>query len=106
MTPLKPVSHRTRVLLGTAFFVIFVAAWAAATLGGFVSKTFLADPITMLQSGWTLLTKMGFAEDIGMTVWRVFGGFAIAALLALPLGVMMGAYKPVEAFFIAEQSAR
>ena len=34
-----------------------------------------------------------------MTVWRVLGGFVIAAVLALPLGVAMGAYKPVEAFF-------
>jgi NitT/TauT family transport system permease protein len=34
-----------------------------------------------------------------MTVWRVFGGFLIAAVLAVPLGVLMGAYKPVEAFF-------
>jgi NitT/TauT family transport system permease protein len=42
---------------------------------------------------------MGFAGDIGMTVWRVLGGFAIAAVLAVPLGVLMGAYKPVEAFF-------
>jgi NitT/TauT family transport system permease protein len=29
----------------------------------------------------------------------VLGGFLIAALLALPLGVLMGAYKPIEAFF-------
>ena len=42
---------------------------------------------------------MGFAHDIGMTVWRVLGGFVIAAVLALPLGVAMGAYKPIEAFF-------
>ena len=34
-----------------------------------------------------------------MTVWRVLGGFVIAAVLALPLGVAMGAYKPIEAFF-------
>ena len=89
----------TRIVLGVSFFVLFVAVWAAATFGGFVSKTFLADPLTMLRSGWTLLTEMGFAYDIGMTVWRVLGGFALAAVLALPLGVMMGAYKPVEAFF-------
>ena len=99
MSPLKPVAPGTRIVLGIAFFVLFVAVWSAATLGGFVSKTFLADPITMVRSGWTLLTEMGFAGDIGMTVWRVLGGFAIAAVLALPLGVMMGAYKPVEAFF-------
>ena len=99
MTPLKPVSPRARVVLGISFFVLFVAVWAVATLGGYVQKTFLADPIAMLRSGWVLLTEQGFAKDIGMTVWRVVGGFAIAAALALPLGVLMGAYKPVEAFF-------
>jgi NitT/TauT family transport system permease protein len=99
MTPLKPVSAPIRIALGIAFFIVFVAAWSAATFGGFVSKTFLADPLTMVKSGVTLLTEMGFAFDIGMTVWRVLGGFLIAAALALPLGVLMGAYKPIEAFF-------
>jgi NitT/TauT family transport system permease protein len=99
MKPLVPVASATRTALGVAFFVLFVAAWAAATFGGLVSKTFLADPITMVKSGWALLAEHGFAADIGMTVWRVLGGFVLAALIALPLGVAMGAYKPVEAFF-------
>ena len=99
MRPLTPVAPGTRIVLGVSFFVLFVAVWAAATFSGFVSKTFLADPLTMLKSGYTLLTEMGFAKDIGWTVWRVLGGFVIAASLALPLGVLMGAYKPVEAFF-------
>ena len=99
MKPLVPVSATRRVVLGIGFFVVFVAAWAFATLGGFVSKTFLADPITMVGDGWELLTVHGFALDIGVTMWRVVGGFLIAALLAVPLGVLMGAYKPVEAFF-------
>ena len=99
MKPLVPVAPGTRVVLGVSFFVLFVALWSAVTFSGFVSKTFLADPLTMLKSGYTLLVEMGFAYDIGMTVWRVLGGFLIAAALALPLGVAMGAYKPVEAFF-------
>lgn len=99
MTPLQPVAPATRMALGISFFVLFAALWAAVTFGGLVSKTFLADPITMLKSGWILLTQMGFGWDIGMTVWRVVGGFLIAASIALPLGVMMGAYKPIEAFF-------
>ena len=99
MKPLTPVAPGARIVLGVAFFVVFVAAWSLATFGGYVQKTFLADPLTMLRSGWTLLTEMDFLGDIGMTVWRVVGGFVIAALLALPLGVLMGAYKPIEAFF-------
>lgn len=99
MRPLQPVSPGTRLALGISFFILFFAVWAIFTLGGYVSKTFLADPITMVRSGYDLLANQGFAKDIGMTVWRVLGGFALAALLAIPLGVLMGAYKPVEAFF-------
>ncbi len=99
MKPLAPVDPLTRVLLGVSFFVLFVAVWSAITFSGLVSKTFLADPLTMLKSGYTLLAEMGFAKDIAMTVWRVVGGFLIAAAIALPLGVAMGAYKPIEAFF-------
>jgi NitT/TauT family transport system permease protein len=69
------------------------------TLGGLVPRTFLADPWTMLQEGWSLFTRFGFAKDIAITVWRVVGGFVIAAAIAVPLGIAMGAYKPIEAFF-------
>jgi NitT/TauT family transport system permease protein len=99
MTPLKPISRGRQVALGIAFFVAFFGAWAIATFGGFVPKTFLADPVTMLREGYALFTQQGFAKDIGFTVWRVLGGFAIAAALAVPLGIAMGAWKPVEAFF-------
>jgi NitT/TauT family transport system permease protein len=99
LRPLEPVGRRAKVALGVSSFVVFVAAWAAATLSGYVSPTFLADPITMLRDGWTLLTRYGFGLDIAVTVWRVVGGFVLAAAVAVPLGVAMGAYKPVEAFF-------
>ena len=96
--PLDPVTSKQRVAYGLAFFVLFVALWAWATFGGYVSKTFLANPLTMVQEGIELLVKHGFLFDIGMTIWRVVGGFVLAAIIAVPLGVLMGAYKPVEAF--------
>jgi len=99
LKPLREIGPGRRQLLGLAFFVLFFAVWAVATLGGFVPKTFLADPIAMVKSGWVLLTQQGFAKDIAFTIWRVLGGFVLAAILAVPLGVAMGAYKPVEAFF-------
>ena len=99
MKPLQAVSPGARIVLGISFFILFFALWAAVTFGGMISKTFLADPVTMVRSGYDLLVNQAFAYDIGMTVWRVLGGFAIATVLAVPLGVLMGAYKPIEAFF-------
>src|SRR5882757_7636112 len=98
MRPLDPVSSKQRAAYGLAFFVLFVALWSWATIGGYVSKTFLANPLTMVREGFELLTQHGFLFDIGMTIWRVVGGFALAAVIAVPLGLLMGAYKPVEAF--------
>lgn len=99
LRPLEPVSAATRIWLGILFFVLFVAAWSWATVGGYISPTFLANPLTMLDEGWQLLVKHGFLFDIGMTVWRVVGGFVLAAIVAIPVGIAMGTYKPVEAFF-------
>jgi NitT/TauT family transport system permease protein len=99
LIPLKPVGPGARVALGAAFFVLFFAAWALATFGGYVSPTFLADPATMVREGWNLLAQHGFIKDILITIWRVFGGFLLAAAIGIPLGMAMGAYKPIEAFF-------
>ena len=99
LAPLEPVSATSKWLLGLGFFIVFFAVWAFATLGGYVSPTFLASPITMAQEGWLLFTEYNFIHDIGMTVWRVFGGFILAAIVAVPLGIAMGAHKGVEAFF-------
>src|SRR3954466_5656279 len=99
MQPLRPISATRRVVFGILFFVLFFGVWAAATFGGLVPKTFLADPLTMLREGWSLFAIHGFATDVGMTVWRVGGGFLLAAAIGVPLGIAMGAYKPIEAFF-------
>ncbi len=97
--PLKPVSPGRRIVLGIFFFVVFFAAWAIATYGGFIRPLFLASPGRTLVSGWELFVEYGFVQDIGVTVWRVVGGFVVAAVLAVPLGIAMGAFKSCEAFF-------
>ena len=98
-TPLEPVGMRARWLLGTAFFVLFVLLWSAVTLGGLVSPTFLASPATMVREAVLLFTKYNFGFDIMATVWRVFGGFVLATIVAVPLGIGMGTWKGIEAFF-------
>ncbi len=98
LAPLEPVSAQARWVLGLSFFIVFFGAWAFFTLGGYVSPTFLASPPTMAHEAWLLFTEFNFLHDIGMTVWRVVGGFVLAAVIAVPLGIAMGAHKGVEAF--------
>jgi NitT/TauT family transport system permease protein len=97
--PLKPVARGTRIFLGTIFFVLFLAAWAIATWGGFIEPMFLKTPLETLITGYTLFAEFNFINDVGITLFRVIGGFLLAAVVAVPLGILMGAFKPVEAFF-------
>ena len=99
LRPLRPVPAAARIALGLLFFALFIAGWSLATFGGFVKPIFLADPARMVAEGWVLLTEYGFLNDIGITIWRVLGGFVLATIIAVPLGIAMGAWKAVEAFF-------
>ena len=89
LTPLVPVSRPvTALALGVAFFVVFVARLGRRPRsGGFVNRTFLADPRhDARRRAGSLLVVHGFYADIGVTIWRVFGGFALAAAIGVPLG--------------------
>ena len=99
MKPLAPVSTIARITLGIGFFVLFIAFWALLSYGGFVPPLFLASPSRTLFAGVALFTEYNFLRDIGVTIFRVVGGFLIAAAIGVPLGLAMGAFKAVEAFF-------
>ena len=81
LEPLKPVSRGARIALGAAFFVVFFAAWALATFGGAIDAMFLKDPLYTLTTGVTLFREFGFIRDVGITVFRVVGGFVLALFL-------------------------
>ena len=92
------LNDRARVILGATFFVLFFLLWAVVTFGGVIDAMFLKDPVYTFKTGIDLFVQFGFVKDVGITVFRVVGGFILAALVAVPLGILMGAFKPVEAF--------
>ncbi len=97
LEPLKPISPGRRLALGVLGFLLFLLLWGSATWGGWIRPLFLASPTRTLVTGIDLFVTYGFVFDIAVTVWRVIGGFVIAASLAVPLGIVMGAFKPFEA---------
>ena len=57
-------------------------------------------PLEPVSTRARLLLGVGFFV-LFFAAWSVFtlGGFVLATVIAVPLGIAMGAYKPVEAFF-------
>jgi len=77
--------------------VIIVAAWCGLTYGGLVSRIFLPSPTQVLQTGWGLWQDGTLLEYTLDSLYRVGVGFILAAVLAIPIGILMGSSKLMEA---------
>ncbi|MGN0642870.1 MAG: ABC transporter permease [Huintestinicola sp.] len=98
-TPQESVSKKAYIIIAICSFFLIFLVWLMLTELGLVNEKFLPKPSATLQTGITLFTENGFIEDIGITTYRVLMGFVISAVVAIPLGILVGVYSPIEAIF-------
>ncbi|MDU2241948.1 MAG: ABC transporter permease [Paenibacillus sp.] len=98
LKPLGSIPYQLYLSLSITSFVLLIAVWSAITYTKWVDPLFLPSPTAIIQAGITQFTEFDFIQDIGSTVYRVLVGFAIAAIIGLPLGVLIGTFKIFEAF--------
>lgn len=92
------MARRNVLLLALLGFALPFVAWTVLSANGWVNHVFLPTPLEVLQRCRDWLLNDDLLSDVGVSVGRVFGGFALSAALALPIGTMMGTYAPVRAF--------
>jgi NitT/TauT family transport system permease protein len=85
------------MLLAALGFLLPFIAWTALSASAWVDPVFLPTPLQVLQRAHEWLFADDLLTDVGISVGRVFGGFLLSAAVAMPLGVLMGAYAPVRA---------
>lgn len=88
----EPLPARAALLLGIAFFLALLL-WDAVSRFGLASDFFLPSPEQVLAAAWRLCATEGFLLDVGVSIYRVLVGFLLAALLAVPLGLLMGSIQ-------------
>ncbi|WP_281164589.1 ABC transporter permease [Liquorilactobacillus sicerae] len=98
LVPQKEISRKNRIILGILAFVLILLFWSWITYGKIVGTMFVPTPSSTF-SALTNMLSTGFWSDISITVYRVMTGFLIALIVALPLGILVGAYQPIAAFF-------
>jgi NitT/TauT family transport system permease protein len=71
--------------------------WAWLSGSGLIDPIFLPGPLQVFTRllGW--LVEDDLWGDTLISMYRVMAGFALSAVIALPLGLLIGAFKPVEA---------
>ncbi|MFI5668596.1 ABC transporter permease [Streptomyces sp. NPDC051704] len=93
---LRAVAHWLRAAaLRSAAILALLALWEAAPRLGLVDSTFL-PPVSEVAAAWWELAGNGqLAEHTQASLVRSFGGFGIAVVVAVPLGLLIGWYRPV-----------
>lgn len=90
-----------RLGLGLAAWLAFVAGWQVLASSGLADSTLLPGPVKVFEAWKDLFFERGFGADVLQSVRRIFLSFGLALLIALPLGMLMGAFTPVACFFNA-----
>ncbi len=85
--------------LAASSFAALLMAWWAITASGAVNPMFLPSPAGVIDALVAWYRDGTLLDDIGISLLRVSAGFALSALMAVPLGLYVGAYQPVRALF-------
>jgi NitT/TauT family transport system permease protein len=72
-------------------------AWALLSASGWVDPIFMPGPLAVIRRLYSWLLEDELLTDSFISVYRVVTGFLLSAVLALPIGLLIGAFRPVEA---------
>ena len=76
---------------------MLLLVWCLLTYTGWVRPLFLPTPTKVLGSLWAMVWGRLWI-DVWASVYRIGLGFLLSVVLAVPIGLLMGTFKPVEAF--------
>ena len=85
------------IVLAVLGFVLPCVAWIVLSSSGMVDNVFLPTLPQVLLSLARWAAEGDMAADVGISVARVYAGFALAVAVAFPLGVALGTIPPVRA---------
>src|SRR5262245_33743894 len=100
LRPQEPIPRSHYATIVAASLGGLLALWALLSYGGFVRPSyFLPTPGEVVTAGVRMIVDGTLFEHIYASTSVILIGWAIAALLAVPLGILMGSFKFFEALF-------
>jgi NitT/TauT family transport system permease protein len=86
-----------QLYVAIATFGAILLAWFGVTEAGLLAPQFLPSPLAVLDALRELFLEADFTFDILISIYRVWMAFALAALMAIPLGILMSSFRIVGA---------
>ena len=97
MTPKAEISRRASLSVAIVVWAVVLAAWAGLTYGHVMPDIFLPTPGAVVGAFFRLLGNGTLGEHVLASVQVVVYGFIISTVIAVPLGILMGTFRIVQA---------
>ena len=91
------LTRRIDLILGVAGLGALVAAWCLLTYGRVVPSLFLPTPSSIWEGLGDYSRRGWLWRSVLRSFTRVLRALCLVALVGVPLGTLMGAFRPVEA---------
>jgi NitT/TauT family transport system permease protein len=78
---------------------VVLAAWCLMSYGQLAPSDFLPSPTEVVRGTLQLFIQYDLGTAIWVSTRRILVSFALASAVALPLGVLMGAFAPINRIF-------
>jgi NitT/TauT family transport system permease protein len=91
------ISQRRYWTLAAIGLALPLLAWLGLTALGTVNRVFLPGPLDVVHRVGTWFSDDDLMGDVRISFYRVVAGWALSALIALPLGLLIGTYRAVQA---------
>lgn len=90
---------------GATSIVLAAALYQAAARSGYFAPALMPDLPTIARTLFGMVADGTMFLHAAATLYRVLCGFSLAVAVGLPLGVLMGRFRPVENFVLPLASA-
>jgi NitT/TauT family transport system permease protein len=96
--PKEEIPAGVYLAVSTLAGVILIGGWCLLTYGGLVRTDFLPTPHKVVLTAFRLLHDGSLFKHTYASVSVIIIGFVLSSLVAVPLGILSGSFKIVEAF--------
>jgi NitT/TauT family transport system permease protein len=95
----QPVPRGTALALAFVMPIVVIAAWCIVSYGHLAPPDFVPSPTEVVRGTLQLFIQYDLLQAILTSTQRIVLAFLLAAAVALPLGVLMGAFTPIHHIF-------